>query len=270
MRNVAAIFFLLVSAAAAALNPSPNYRTTPDALNLRYTPQFIATPDSAKILSWIFSPDSTTRNITIIIAGPDAGNMSSQLLLAEALVNTGFDVITFDYRGFGHSSAFRIDSSYLYYSEFITDLVSVIKKAETAFPKNKTCVLARSMGSIIEAIAFRDAPVDYIIGDGFIKNITATKKRIEAYKHISLKLPADSMRFSNAIAAINAKMLLFAGKQDWVVTLAEAQAIVENNYNRKLIIHSAGHLEAPKALTQQTYADGMMHEITVFFEQYKE
>jgi alpha/beta superfamily hydrolase len=263
--------FLLNAVTAFCIHPSRKYTMLPNDLQLRYTSKFITTPDSAKLKAWFIpAADSIKKNVSVIIAGQDAGNMSAQLLLAEALVKKGFDVVTFDYRGFGESSNFKIDSSYLYYSEFITDLISVVRNVKTSFPKNKTCILARSMGSIITSIALMEERVDYVVGDGYIKSLTDTKKRIENYRKISVKLPEDSMRFSNTLSGINAKMLIFAGKQDWVTTVDDALQIVEKYFNRKLVIHPLGHLETPKAFTQQTYADGMVDHIVSFIQSFKE
>ncbi|MDB5227285.1 MAG: alpha/beta hydrolase [Bacteroidota bacterium] len=267
------IGFILIASCLAvfSLNPSRKYAALPESLGLKYSRSFIGTPDAMQLNTWIFrtAEDSFKKNITIIIAGGDAGNMSSQLLLAEGLQKKGFDVVTFDYRGFGESSNFKIDSSYLYYSEFVTDLVSVMRKTKSIFPDNKTAILARSMGSIITAIAFKDERSDYVIGDGFVKSLTDMKKRLEDYKKTSIKLPKDSMRFSNAISGINAKMLIFAGQQDWLTTVDDAKKITEKNYNRKLVIHPLGHLETAKAFTNETYADGMINEMISFFTGYK-
>lgn len=257
---------------ALALHPSRIYTQVPENLQLNYRQFFIRTPDSAKLNAWYFPPDTNTSNkhITVIVAGQDAGNMSSQLLLAEALQKAGLDVITFDYRGFGASSDFKMDSTYLYYSEFVTDLLSVMRYAKSKYTSNKLCIYARSMGSIITSLALQQERADYVIGDGYVSSLTDTKRRLQEFYKVPVRLPADSMRFANSISGINAKMLIFAGKQDWVTTVDDALKIVDRNYNRKLVLHPLGHLEAAKAFTKDVYADGLIHEVMAFFEAFKD
>ena len=55
-----------------------------------------------------------SRRPTLIICNGDAGNMSyQQISLAYLYAANGFNVVTFDWRGFGESSEFEMDTDYL-------------------------------------------------------------------------------------------------------------------------------------------------------------
>ena len=91
------------------------------------------------------------------------------------LSHVGFTVVMFDYRGFGESDSFNIDTKMLYYNEFATDLTAVIQFAKNKYPKNKTGVWAFSMGTIIATLATNYIQPVFIIGDGYVTNPSAIK-----------------------------------------------------------------------------------------------
>lgn len=69
------------------------------------------------------------RRPTLIICNGDAGNISyQQIMLASIYTANGFNVATFDWRGFGASSEFVMDEDYLCYTEMLADYESVIKE----------------------------------------------------------------------------------------------------------------------------------------------
>lgn len=69
------------------------------------------------------------RRPTLIICNGDAGNISyQQIMLASIYTANGFNVATFDWRGFGASSEFVMVEDYLYYTEMLADYETVIKE----------------------------------------------------------------------------------------------------------------------------------------------
>lgn len=63
---------------------------------------------------------------TIIICDGDAGNMTFLLFYAYHFFTDGYNVLTFDWRGFGGSSDWPMEESYLSYKEFIDDYDAAI------------------------------------------------------------------------------------------------------------------------------------------------
>ena len=160
------VLLLLVAPLANALPPERNYYITPDSLNLHYVQKTLVTPDKAKLLSWMMTTKSTKPlRTTLIIAYPaSGGNMANNLHYADAFLKSGFDVVLFDYRGFGHSSNFTINPDYLYYNEYVTDMETAIIAAKKKFPKNRLGILSFSAGTILATLAVQNQPVDFLIG----------------------------------------------------------------------------------------------------------
>lgn len=68
-----------------------------------------------RLAAWLVPPlvGALNQHTTMVLAGTDSGNMSSFLFQARALAAAGYQVLLFDYRGFGHSQAFAIDQNQL-------------------------------------------------------------------------------------------------------------------------------------------------------------
>jgi pimeloyl-ACP methyl ester carboxylesterase len=142
----------IMSVQSFAIIPNRTYRFYPEKIGLIYKELDVTTSDNLKIKTWFFPAQPTPsdkaldaiwenpvkgtyRTIdnkprpTIIIANGDAGNMSfQQLIYAQYFTDKGYNVVTFDWRGFGESSEWEMNTDYLVYTELLIDYDAVIKK----------------------------------------------------------------------------------------------------------------------------------------------
>ncbi|MCH7408728.1 hypothetical protein MM239_04930 [Belliella sp. DSM 111904] len=119
------VFFCIDS--TYAINPEREYIRTPATENWNYQQLDIQTSDGFCLNSWIYEANpETDKNTVLILAYPDAGNMSYFVYHSIILAHAGYTVVTFDYRGFGESQDFEIRKELLYYNEFALDLEAVI------------------------------------------------------------------------------------------------------------------------------------------------
>ncbi|HLW39522.1 MAG TPA: alpha/beta hydrolase [Brumimicrobium sp.] len=251
-----------------ALSPDRNYKMTPDSLGLNFEEKSILTPDHANIKLWhIKSSEETNNQNTIIICYGDAGNMSWWLNQASILSQIGYNVIMFDYRGFGQSSEFKINKDMLYYNEFATDLETVIKWTKQNVKSKNTGLLSFSMGTIMSTIAVQSEPVDFIIAEGYVLNPENIKQKIKELKGKEILLPNDSEKYEEKISYINCPMLVFSGSKDIVTTLQDSENIVAQKNNRNLIEFDGGHLEGFQALSKEYYGQQYVEEITKFINE---
>src|SRR5690606_33265421 len=101
---------------AFAIRPDREYFMTPDSVGWNYEQWKIMTEDGFKLNSWIYeAKPERNKDTVIILAYPDAGNMSYFVYYSAIVANAGYTVVTFDYRGVGESDDFVIQSDYLYY-----------------------------------------------------------------------------------------------------------------------------------------------------------
>jgi alpha-beta hydrolase superfamily lysophospholipase len=117
---------------------------------LQYDSLNIKTSDGIRLTGWLCKPQTKRSNAVIIIASYDAGNMSDNIDLAQAIVeNIGLRVILFDYRGFGSSDNFPIDTDFIALPEFTTDIHSVVEWTEKNIQQDTEQIIlyGRSMGA---------------------------------------------------------------------------------------------------------------------------
>ncbi|MCC6684360.1 MAG: alpha/beta fold hydrolase [Bacteroidia bacterium] len=227
------------------LRPERSYTMTPETFGkIPFKEQTIATPDSAQLFSWVLLPSgSVNLKTSIILANGDAGNMSYLLVQGVLLAQKGFTVVLFDYRGFGESSDFEINSDYLYYNEFATDLQAVIKHTRINIKNTQTGVLAFSMGTIMATLAATKEKIDFYIGDGFVASPLLIKERLKELKNADVLLPADADKYEGFVKGLSVKMLLIGGKLDVITTNSDCAKVVGKTKNRKLVEYDGNHLQ---------------------------
>jgi pimeloyl-ACP methyl ester carboxylesterase len=85
-----------------ALNPYRAYCTRPHRLHLNHREVSFRSPTGKKLTGW-FIPRHGSKAAVLILNG-NTGNMSYHLLYARFLFEAGFNVMLFDYQGFGRSA----------------------------------------------------------------------------------------------------------------------------------------------------------------------
>jgi fermentation-respiration switch protein FrsA (DUF1100 family) len=141
------IFSLLVSSCETVFYaPGPYYYYPPE--NFGYDPQHVFFPslDGTKLSGWIFPSKITAEKDLIILQFHGNGeNMTSHYLSLAWTTKKGFELITFDYRGYGKSEG------ELGHKGVIEDAISAYNFAKKrALAANKKLVLfAQSLGATI-------------------------------------------------------------------------------------------------------------------------
>ena len=262
------IFFsclLLISTNCFGLKPDSLYVSTPEALGLEYESVKVKTPDSFNLQVWKIKADSAVRtNTTIILAYGDSGNMSYWLNHAAIMSQKGFDMVLFDYRGFGKSDPFEMNPNQLYYNEFVKDLTSVIQWTKEQYPKSKTGIWALSMGTIMSTIALQNESVDFLIGEGFVSNPSDIQRKIREVKSKEIILPVGFENYQDQVKNLKVPILLFAGSQDVFTTQADSKQIAKQRKNRSLTVFNGGHLQGFQTMTKGFFGDRYIAQIEKF------
>jgi len=188
--------------------------------------------------------------------------MGFTLAYAAYLLNSGYDVITFDYRGFGESSDFKHNPNNLYHTEYIDDFHSVVSWVKKEIVPEKIGVLAFSMGTLIATAGFEKSDYDVLVAEGFIKSPRKIVKRIKKTKDKKINLPKSNKSHRQNLNKINIPMLLFGTKEDKTTTLKDSQKVVSKKPNRKLVEFNGERLRAGFTLGMDNY----LNEINEFIK----
>jgi predicted alpha/beta hydrolase len=260
VRAILISLLLLTTISTWASKPLAKWWAKPDTLGLQYQSLSLTTPDKVNLASWLVEPDSKvpTKRTTIVLAGNDYGNMSYQLLQAQALASAGYRVLMFDYRGFGHSDNFAIDANRLYYQEFAIDLQTALAEARKRSPADKVGIIGYSMGTVLGAIVAAQGRSDFLITDSFLGNPQAAVDRIYAKSQRRITLPPEAGSYQQTVSKVNCPWLFIAGTEDQQAPLTEAEYAVKagaNRQKRQLIRVKCAHQGAMIALTVPKYAE---------------
>ena len=231
MRITASLFLVLVYCGlidqAFAINPDREYIRTPDSIGWNYEELTIITKDHFKLNSWIYQANrGNDKDTVLILAYPDAGNMSYFVYHSAVLANAGYTVVTFDYRGFGKSDDFEIQREYLYYPQFAVDLEAVVNAVSTKFEDQKIGVLAMSMGTTGASRAYPaiKSKIDFIIGEGYVTDTSAVAERLKELDK-QIFLPEQAIHYRKAISSIQIPILILAASADKITTYDDALAL---------------------------------------------
>ena len=162
-----------------ALKPERTYRIRPENYALIYKDLNVVTSDGLKIKTWFFPAQDSIptqefesaiekpvnkeyklkyqgKRPTIILCNGDAGNMFYQIQYAKYLVAQGYNVVTFDWRGFGESDDWNTREDYLVYTEYLSDYNSVINEVikQSEVDSNRIGVYGYSTGAYLSFAIF--------------------------------------------------------------------------------------------------------------------
>jgi uncharacterized protein len=231
---ISILFFLFNQ--TFALNPVREYAHKPSDFGLNYEEVTIQTEDNLNLRGWLFSPKSTSYRM-VIISHDGEGNMAKMIEIASQFTSIGFNVLTYDYRGYGESDDFNINSDFYIYAQFEKDLNAAIDYVKRYHSKNRNINLygagiGASMALSIGAI--RCDHISKIIADSPYLTLEDIKESIKTNygKEVLLPLGYDKLLLEPkfALASKGASLngiLLIAGDKDPVYTVKVTREIAK-------------------------------------------
>jgi len=271
MKKFSALIVLLtLSFHAIAINPSRVYQVKPEQLGMKYLTGKIKVNATTQLNSWIFLQDNTDKSF-IIISNPDAGNMSNSLGQASAFFKAGYNVIMYDYRGFGESSDFEINHDMMYYEEFTEDLRSVLNFVRKTYKPKQLVLYGMSMGTIIsKSVLNNDASISGAIFDSFVIDPNLIVERIREMKNKEVLLPGGVQKYIESNRkSTSIPILLFSGLKDIVTKSTDYTGFLSLNRKSRLITWDCNHLECFYKMTKDADSDLYMSEVNTYIKSLK-
>lgn len=259
-----------------AIIPDTVYIRKPESMGLIYKNLEVITNDGYKIETWFFPAQSPlsegelrdlngnrrtyetqdeTKRPTIIVCNGDAGNMSYfQLYLAKSWISRGFNVVTFDWRGFGKSSPFAMDRNYLCYTEMLEDYRAVVRTTseQEEVLNGAIAVVGWSTGAYLSMItAYTDDLVNAFVGrslptdfDDFIPLVMKYKNKPRNELLVPDDFPAELMPVHIA-PEFGKPLFLIVGENDFRTPVWMSRKIIESvpgtTPKELMIVENAAH-----------------------------
>lgn len=233
-------FFMLTQ--LYALEPEREYHTTPAEYGMNFNNLKIRTSDNLTLHAWLFNATERQSRKIVILSHNGEGNMANMIEIASNFLSLGYHVLTYDYRGFGSSDDFEINTRFFIYSQFQRDIEAVIDHVLRHYPSMRTIDLygLGIGGGLSIGVGVNRPEINRVIADSPYLTFELTEKRyIENYdQKVMMPLGFDRTWIEPLYALDRKKIdlkgiLLIAGGNDDMFIAADMRDL--QKMHRKLI-----------------------------------
>lgn len=232
--------------------PSRAIVETPESAGLTYHDVAIETDDGERLHGWWI--DATRPSLGhVLLCHGNAGNVGDRVHHAELLSTAGFDVLLFDYRGYGRSSGRPGEDGT--YRDARAARIALLR--EPAIDDSRIFYLGESLGGAVALKLALEAPPR-----GLVLQSTFTGVRQMSrvhYPFVPGALVPDAYPSLRLIDKLRAPLLVLHGERDDIVPLSEGRALFEAARGRKemLVFPGLGHNDLV-ALAGRAYAEAIV------------
>jgi fermentation-respiration switch protein FrsA (DUF1100 family) len=216
--------------------PSRAVVQSPAAACLTFADVTFATEDGERLHAW-WVPARTPAIGHVLLCHGNAGNVGDRLPHIELLSAAGFDVLAFDYRGYGRSTG-RPSEQGLYRDARAARNALVRRLGGERAP---LLYLGESLGGAVAlALALEQPPAGLILQSAFTSVRDMARVHYPLIPHALVPDAYPSIRLIRGLAA---PLLVLHGERDEIVPLMHAEALAEAaaGPKRMHVFPGAGH-----------------------------
>ena len=200
--------------------PSPTILQTPGSAGLEYRDLQFETTDGVRLHGW-WVPARTEAVGHLLLCHGNAGNIGDRVLHAELLSAAGFDVLLFDYRGYGRSTGSPSEEGT--YRDARAALTSMLEQPGVA--PSRVLYLGESLGGAIALrLALEHPPAGLVLLSAFTSIREMSRLH---YPFVPAPLVPDAYPSVNGIRRLEAPLLVLHGERDQIVPVAHGRALFE-------------------------------------------
>jgi uncharacterized protein len=200
--------------------PSRSILETPAEAGLDHRVLELATDDGERLQAWWIGAHRDSLGHLLICHG-NGGNIGDRVLHASVLTAAGFDVLLFDYRGYGASSGRPSEQGT--YRDARAALAGMLEQPEV--DEARVFYLGESLGGAVALdLALDHPPAGLVLLSAF------TSVRDVGHVHYpfvpSLLIP-DAYATARRIDELRAPLLVLHGERDDIVPVSQGRALFE-------------------------------------------
>jgi uncharacterized protein len=201
--------------------PSRAIEETPAQAGLTFRDLELETEDGERLHGWWITAKPPPLGHVLLCHG-NAGNVGDRVLHAGLLAEVGFDVLLFDYRGYGRSSGRPSEEGT--YRDARAARTALLR--QPAADSSRILYLGESLGGAVALdLALEHPPRGLILQSSF------TSVRDMGRRHYPLIAPAvvpDAYPSLRRIRGLQAPLLVLHGERDEIVPLSHGQALFQS------------------------------------------
>lgn len=200
--------------------PTREIDRTPEQAGLDWRDVAIETDDGERLHGWWIGAGSAPAGHLLLCHG-NAGNVADRVLHASLLTAVGFDVLMFDYRGYGRSSGKPSEQGT--YTDARAALACLMRKP--GVDASRVIYLGESLGGAVAVeLALAHPPAGLVLLSTFA---SVREMRRVHYPFVPAALVPDAYPTLQRIRELRAPLLVVHGEGDEIVPLSQARALFE-------------------------------------------
>lgn len=218
--------------------PSSGYTVTPEEMGLSYEAATLTTSDGESIAAWYVSVSQPRA--TILFCHGNAGNMAERCPTLKTFSRLGYDVLIFDYRGYGASTGVPSEAGLYCDADAAWQYLTV----ERQIPPQRIVVFGRSLGGAVAIdLATRHTPAALVVECTFTSMVDIGQRE---YPLLPVGLLCTHRYESvKKVPNLHCPKLFFHGMQDELIPLDNARRLFAAAAEPKQFIATGGgHNEA--------------------------
>ena len=226
----------------AAMTFRPSRMAAAQVIPARAENVWFNSADGTRLNGWFFPSQSKPELATLIFFHGNGGNIANVGWMAERFASHGFNVLIFDYRGYGASDGVAANESDLYADG----------DAAVAFVMNKKGVRSEqivlyghSLGTAIVAdVASRRTFGAVVLESGFSSASSVATSALPWLPRFLHFLGKNRFESARKLSSIKAPILIAHGDPDGTIPTSEAQLLyaAANEPKKLLLVPGAGHV----------------------------
>ena len=197
--------------------------------------------DGTRLHGWFFEGQSGPEVATVIFFHGNGGNIGNVGWVGQRFAKRGFDVLVFDYRGYGASDGVAANESDLYADGDAA--VAFVRNVKGARPE-QIVLYGQSLGTAIAAdVASRGVYSAVILESGFSSASSVAASALPWLPRFLHSLGKNRFESARKLASVKAPILITHGDPDHTIPTAESQMLFAsaNEPKKLLIFRGAGH-----------------------------
>ncbi len=182
----------------------------------------LTTSDGLELGGWHVRAGDDGRDISVLVANGNAGNRASRSPMAAELVAAGFDVLLFDYRGYGGNPG----------SPSSDGLVRDARAAVTYLmddadvPADRIIYFGESLGAgVVAALAHMKPPAGLLLRSPF-ESLAAVGQHHYPFLPVGLLL-RDEFPVASLVAGIDVPTTTVYGSEDTIIPPDQSRAVAD-------------------------------------------
>jgi len=198
--------------------------------------------DGTRLNGWFFATHTKPELATVIFFHGNGGNIANVGWLAQRFADHGFNVLIFDYRGYGVSDGAAAKESELYADGDAA--VDFVTKQKGIRPE-QIVLYGHSLGTaIVSDVASRRTVGAVVLESGFSSASSVASTALPWLPTFLHFLGKNRFESARKLKTVKAPILIAHGDPDLTIPTSEAQLLyaAANEPKKLLIVPGAGHV----------------------------